>query len=568
MINTSVVITLIGRPNVGKSTLFNRLMGQQFKAITYDLPGVTRDRHYGIMNLDDVTAILVDTGGFYPTTVEASGNTLQEKQFTTFFNIMADQAKLAINESDLVLLVVDGREGVNPFDQKIAEYIRKTKKDFWVLVNKMDSTKQDGLQFEFYQLGIDEENLKTLSSAHGTGVEQLKSDLSKIIQEKNALKESEITGGVTPKSEVVGSVAIIGAPNAGKSTLLNRLVGAKRALVSDIPGTTVDPIEGYMELNFGEDVDFLLKKENSLYDNLSELSEEETEEERSDNSELVFEDEKNATEEYLFKNNNELEETIFEENYDENSTPEIASPDFESKSYWKSIKLVDTAGIRRQKAVDGFVESQSVIRSLKCIAEADVVIYMVDSTIGITHQDRRLCDIAIEKGKSIILCFNKIDLLKVNFQDRKKRKEWIEEIRFKIPWLDFCEIITISAARGGHINHLKMIMAKTILIRHKKLGTGELNRAIVELVDRNPIVVKNTRGTRLKVKYASMIKTDPPTILIFSNKSKNIPMNFRRYLQNGLRTQFSLMNTPIHLIFRTSTDLENRVKDMEKKSPV
>jgi len=231
---------------------------------------------------------------------------------------------------------------------------------------------------------------------------------------------------------------------------------------------------------------------------------------------------------------------------------------------WRTIKLVDTAGIRKQKNVHGFIESQSVIRSLKAITDSDVVIYMVDATVGITHQDRRLCDIALEKGKSLILCLNKIDLVKMNFQDRKKRKEWTEDLRHKIPWLDFCELITISAKQGGHINFLKQNLAKTVIIRHKKLGTGELNRVITELVDRNPIIVKHSRGARFKVKYASMIKASPPTFLLFSNKSKNIPDNYRRYLVNGIRKNFELINTPVHLIFRTGADLENRLKDMKE----
>jgi GTP-binding protein len=563
--STSVVISLIGRPNVGKSSIFNRLMQSQFKAITYDKPGVTRDRHYGILNLDEETsAILVDTGGFYPTHIEASGNTLEEQQFNTFFNIMADQAKIAIDESDLVLLVVDAREGMNPFDQNICDYVRRSKKQFWVLVNKFDSSKQEGSENEFYAMGIEQEQIMTLSAAHGLGFEDLRDRLkSTILKEEESKRNMTLQNGVAPVSEVVANVAIIGAPNAGKSTLLNRLLGANRALVSDIPGTTVDPIEGYFELYFGDDVTALKSYHNELLEKtLEEVQDETTEldqEEFEANTDFVEENSIDDLEYKIFEAPEALDDEL---NVEEtaNKVPEVEA----GPNPWRTIKLVDTAGIRKQKNVHGFIESQSVIRSLKAITDSDVVIYMVDATVGITHQDRRLCDIALEKGKSLILCLNKIDLVKMNFQDRKKRKEWTEDLRHKIPWLDFCELITISAKQGGHINFLKQNLAKTVMIRHKKLGTGELNRVITELVDRNPIIVKHSRGARFKVKYASMIKASPPTFLLFSNKSKNIPDNYRRYLVNGIRKNFELINTPVHLIFRTGADLENRLKDMKE----
>lgn len=566
--NTSIVISIIGRPNVGKSTIFNRLMQSQFKAITFDKPGVTRDRHYGIMELEDVTSILVDTGGFYPTTIEASGNSLEEKNFNQFFNIMKDQAKIAIDESDLVLLIVDAREGINPFDQSITDYIRRAKKDFWVIVNKMDSSKQEGAEIDFYNLGVDESQIIPLSAAHGIGFNDLRDRLKKVITEKQKNKDFEsLQNGVIPASEVVANVSLIGAPNAGKSTLLNRLLGSERALVSDIPGTTVDPIEGYFELYFGEDVVHLKNYQNDFLDQtlLSEV-------ENADDAEaleaagLVDDEETEELDESFV---DDLEYKIFEAPIDSDLGEDPMNSQTEGNSFtdkaWRTIKIVDTAGIRKQKSVDGFIESQSVIRSLRSITDSDVVIFMVDATIGITHQDRRLCDIALEKGKSLILCLNKIDLLRINFQDRKKRKLWLEELRLDIPWLDFCELITISAKNGSHVNYLRTSLVKTIMIRHKKLGTGELNRAVTELVDRHPIMIKNTSGKRFKVKYASMIKAAPPTFLLFSNKSKNIPENYRRYLQNGLRAKFNLMNTPIHLIFRSGIDLEKRLKGIEKQ---
>ncbi len=232
---------------------------------------------------------------------------------------------------------------------------------------------------------------------------------------------------------------------------------------------------------------------------------------------------------------------------------------------WRSIKLVDTAGIRKSKLVEGFIETQSVYRSLRSITESDVVLFMVDSTLGITHQDRRLLDIALEKGKSVIVCLNKIDLLKETFADAKKKKEWLQDLRDDVPWLSFCQLVTISAQKNRNINYLREALKRTIVVRNRKIPTGALNRTLLALTDANPVLVRKTAGVRFKVKYASMLKSSPPTFLLFSNKSQGIPENYRRYLINGLRKEFDLTNTPVHLIFRTSTDIERRMKKIENK---
>ena len=179
-----MVISIIGRPNVGKSTIFNRLMRRAHKAITFDKPGVTRDRHYGIASFAEVAhaktaeAILVDTGGFYPEKIEENVPKKRDQIMNKFFNIMTDQAKTAIQESDLILFVVDSREGVLPYDEMISDYIRKEKKPFWVLVNKYDTEKQEGEELEFYSLGIGEDELFKLSAEHGLGFIRFKNSNS------------------------------------------------------------------------------------------------------------------------------------------------------------------------------------------------------------------------------------------------------------------------------------------------------------------------------------------------------------------------------------------------------
>ena len=582
--------------------------------MTHDQPGVTRDRHYGIMKMEEVVdgeelsdeVILVDTGGFYPEKIEIDTHK-KKNNVDPFFNIMADHAKLAIDESDLVLFVVDVREGLLPFDKGIGDYIKSTRKPFWLVLNKFDTEKQEGDQYDFYTLGLDEENMLRVSAEHNRGFYDLREKLLRTSKKfrENLSKDTDeyLQRGVRPQNDVVSNVALIGAPNAGKSTLLNCLVGAQRALVSEIAGTTVDPIEGYIDLYFGPDIDLLSSRDNQFRKNNEEMFEElkrfqesgdvdlnlsvdeedlteeekkiyveygqtvestfDDDEEVSGSSDFSFDESNTGTELYGEK---EIISEI-EKNWDNAPEEEVANLEFaQHVNRWRSIKLVDTAGIRKSKLVEGFIETQSVYRSLRAITESDIVLFMVDSTLGITHQDRRLIDIALEKGKSVIVCLNKIDLLRETFADQKKKKEWIQNLRDDVPWLAFCQLVTISAQKNRNINYLREAIKRTIVIRNRKIPTGALNRCLLQLTEANPVIVKKTNGTRFKVKYASMLKSSPPTFLLFSNKSQGIPENYRRYLVNGLRKEFDLTNTPVHLIFRTSTDIERRMKKVEKRN--
>lgn len=610
----SMVVSIIGRPNVGKSTIFNRLMKKQYLAMTHDQPGVTRDRHYGILKLEELyngelfeeDLILVDTGGFYPDKIEIDPK--KKNNVDPFFNIMADHAKLAIDESDLVLFVVDVRDGLLPFDKGICDYIRSTKKPFWLLLNKFDSEKQEGDQYDFFNLGMDDEDMHNISAEHNRGFNDLREKLMAAVKkfqltEASRTAEENLQNGVKPRNDVVSSVAIIGAPNAGKSTLLNCLVGAQRALVSEIAGTTVDPIEGYVDLYFGPDIELLESQDNAfrkdntqIYEEMKKFAEtgdvdlaDVNEDDLTENEKKIYvefgqteafqgfqeeEEEGRGSNDFSFDASNTGDDLFsekdilreIEKNWD---APSEDIENLENAQYvnrWRSIKLVDTAGIRKSKLVDGFIETQSVYRSLRAISESDVVLFMIDSTLGITHQDRRLIDIALEKGKSLIVCLNKIDLLREIFADAKKKKEWTQNLRDDVPWLSFCQLVTISAQKNRNINYLREALKRTIVIRNRKIPTGALNRTLNTLTEKNPVVIKKTSGARFKIKYASMLKSSPPTFLIFSNKSQGIPDNYRRYLVNGLRTQFDLTNTPVHLIFRTSTDIERRMRKVEKNA--
>lgn len=591
------VISIIGRPNVGKSSIFNRLMGIQHKAITHDRAGVTRDRHYGLYKWEgrNITSdvIFVDTGGFYPE--ELVKDEADMKKEDIFFKSMQSHARLAIRESDFILFVVDGREGLLPTDQVIAEILQKEGKPFALVVNKIDTSKQDGDELGFYSLGVFEEQMFCVSAAHGRGFESLKELIDDMIIEIKNFEQKEkeqIQKAIAPKNDVVARVCIIGAPNAGKSTTLNRLLGVNRALVTNIAGTTVDPIDGYFDLDFGKDAQKLKqRKSNTVNDRLliteydriksvhpdlfkdimiapieGEVSFDEAIQEIKENEAQELQDSQESQDDQEFS---ELSEELNSEweNWSEGedlNREEMIETVEEDLNTVRSIHLIDTAGIRKQSHVKEFVESQSVFRALRCITESDVVIYLVDATKGITHQDRRLLDIAYEKGKSIVIGLNKFDLLSEKLSSSYDRKEWLEDIRYKIPWLDFCQLTPFSAKYGDGIHRLKKALIETILIREQRVSTSELNYVVQEIVDRHPIIVQKARGTRFKVKYASLVKNDPPTFLLFSNRSKGIPANYQKYIKNNLRAYFGYKNTPVHLIFRSGYDLEQKAKKSSK----
>lgn len=608
MQNRNMVISLIGRPNVGKSSLFNAIMKRQNKALTHDIPGVTRDRHYGISKFDELPnseeceAIIVDTGGFYPSKIEED-----ETNASHFFNIMTDHAHTAIKESDLVLFVVDVREGILPFDKDISDYIRSQKKPFWVLVNKYDTEKQAGLEAEFYALGIEPEQMFVTSASHGLGLQVLRERIHQECIDFGYKKNSAPTlqKGVTPAEEVVARLALIGAPNAGKSTLLNQFIGAQRALVSSIAGTTVDPIEGFFDVYFGDDAKKLeeevkFKRQDSLlfqkyeefrknnpdvYENmvvsfheeeatfpeefeyLAEDSEEEYQDEELD-KETIGDETAEIDDLYTKVFDTEVIGAEEEEEEEEDKDKENNEEETETVagSHWRSLHVVDTAGIRRQKSIAGFIEEQSVYRSLRCITESDIVLYLIDGTKGIGHQDRRLLDIALEKGKSIIILLNKIDLLKEELSTDKARKEWLEKLKYDLPWLSYCEILPISAKNNRGLKRVKEAIKKTVFVRRVAVPTGALNRHVFDLTERNPIMLKHSGGKQFKVKYASQVKSNPPTFLLFTNKSKGIPEHYKRYLRNGLRNRFPMDNTPIHMIFRSAADLSSRMKKIGKST--
>ena len=435
--STSPIVALIGRPNVGKSSLFNALTNENREAITGDQAGITRDRHYGRMKLENGTISLVDTGGLHGQLLQEDGGGKNH-----YFNLTSPQAHTAIEEATLILLVVDIREGRLPLDEEIARYLRSHNKEFWLLLNKCDSSKQEKLSGEFYPLGFHPDHIFPVSAAHRLGLSHLKQQI-----EKKLLIRTSPPSPLETKSKIV----ILGGPNVGKSTLLNRLLKAPRAVVSPFPGTTIDPLEEIID---------------------------------------------------------------------------VAG---------RPVGIIDTAGIRKKRLIADPIEAASVEQSFASMGEADIVLYMIDILKGPGHQDRRLIDLALDRGKSVIVLLNKIDLM------TKKMQEYPREM---LPCKDFCDLLPLSASEGTGLRQLFQCLKKTIRIRQKTISTGLFNRTLQEILIQNP-------PQKLKIRYALQVKSAPPTFLLYANSfGTAMPENYRRYLKRELRRRLGFDNTPIHLILR------------------
>ena len=471
------VVAIVGRPNVGKSSLFNRLLGKKV-AIIDDTPGVTRDRIVQEAEIDGHRVILVDTGG------------VVEKDAHQFAKETTEQAKRAMEEADVIVFVVDGKEGVNPLDLEVAKILRKWKKPVILAVNKIDEPFMEDRVYEFYQLGFDE--VIPISTIHKIGIQTLKEKiLEKLPPElrENAKREQEkvekrekaerlISGEeeeeLTSLQETLErgeeyeieeeekepiKVAIVGRPNMGKSTLLNALVGQERAIVSDVPGTTRDAIDTYVKI--GDD-------------------------------------------EFIF---------------------------------------IDTAGIRRRGKIKD-IEYYSYLRALDAIDRADVVVLLIDAEEGPTDRDAKIAGIALEKFKPIVIAVNKIDKLK----DQKDWERIHRELDLTFDFIPFAPRVFISAKERKGLDELIKQIKDLYSQYTKKVTTGKFNRVLRELMEiHQPPVYKNKV---VKIYYGTQVKTKPPTFLLFSNYPEGIPKSFRRFLENRLREAFGFNKIPIRIVFK------------------
>ncbi len=431
------VIALVGRPNVGKSTLFNRLTRSR-DALVADFPGLTRDRKYGEARHQDHRFIVIDTGGI---TGEEQG----------IDSHMADQSLAAVEEADAVLLLVDARAGLTAGDEELVSYLRRRDKPFHLLVNKIDGIDEDSVLPDFYALGV--QHLHPIAASHGRGVKAMLDDvLEAFIAEAEAETDEEEEGTTR--------VAIIGRPNVGKSTLVNRLLGEDRVVVYDQPGTTRDSIY----------IDYL----------------------RDD----------------------------------------------------QRYTLIDTAGVRRRKNVKEVVEKFSIVKTLKAIDDAHVVVLVMDASEGLVEQDLHLLGQAIDAGRGLVLALNKWDGMEA---DDKQRVRY--ELDRRLRFIDYADIHFISALHGTGVGHLYKSIDAAYQSATRKLSTNHLTRILEDAVAEHEPPMIN--GRRIKLRYAHAGGQNPPLIVIHGNQTGKVPAAYQRYLEKIFRRELKLTGTPVKVEFRT-----------------
>jgi GTP-binding protein len=435
------IVAIVGRPNVGKSTLFNRLVGER-RAIVEDVPGTTRDRLYGTTTWGGVDFTIVDTAGLQdPSEIEGS-STAEIAQMTR------DQAGSAIDEADVIVFMVDTKAGMTAGDHEVADLLRRTDKPTILVANKVDNINRKDLAFELYELGLGDP--MAMSSYHGVGTSDL---LDRIVENLPHFEEEPQVAG--PK------IAIVGRPNVGKSRLVNALIGEERSIVSDIPGTTRDSLDTHMTWN------------------------------------------------------------------------------------GQPLTLIDTAGIRRRGRIEQGIEHFSVLRSMRAIDRADVVLLVVDSTEGFTAQDLHIAGYVEEQKKGIVVVVNKWDLIE---KDSSTMDLYRDEAKRQLDFLPYAPLVFISAKFGQRVQNVLEMALLVEAERRKRVSTSALNKLLREAVAKHQPASKP--GRWLKFYYATQADVSPPTFVFFCNDPQNVHFSYKRYLENQIRAQFGFVGNPVRMTFR------------------
>jgi GTP-binding protein len=429
------IVAIVGRQNVGKSTLLNRLAGKRI-AIVADMPGTTRDRVFADISWQDTSFTLVDTGG------------LEVQPSSTISQGVKEQVEAAIAEADVIIFLADIEDGVVPADLEIAEMLRRSSKPIILAANKSDNPKRESQAVEFYEMGLGEP--LAISAYHGRGTAELLDRVGALLP----TPEKAETGAEIMK------LAIVGRPNVGKSTLLNSLLGEERAIVDKTPGTTHDAINTL--LDFGG----------------------------------------------------------------------------------QNVILIDTAGIRRRGRWGKGVERYSVIRALRAIEEADVVLLVLDATELLTSQDEHIAGYIQQATKGVILVVNKWDLA-VN-QDMNETNNYI---RKKLKFMSYAPVVYSSAKFGQGVDRVMPEAFKVYQERQKRIATTEVNSLVQQAVAAHNLPRKGRK--QLKILYATQAEVNPPTFVFFVNDPSLIHFSYQHYLENKLRRSFGFAGTPLRFVFKT-----------------
>jgi GTP-binding protein len=459
------VIALIGRPNVGKSTLFN-VLTQSRDALVADYPGLTRDRIYGRFEYQGQHHILIDTGG-----LSGEDEAIDEH--------MEKQTRLAVEESTIVLFLVDGRAGLTPADETVAESLRRTGKTVVLVVNKTDGLDQRSAESDFYSLGLGQPI--SIAASHKRGVQAL---LAAVLPE-TGVAETELSGKSLQADTETGQesleqsgirVAIIGRPNVGKSTLVNRFLGEERVVVFDMPGTTRDSVEVPFERD------------------------------------------------------------------------------------GKRYTFIDTAGIRRKRAVSDAIEKFSIIKSMQAIEQSNVVIMMIDARTEIADQDLHLIGYVLDAGKALVIAINKWDGM-----DEYQKQLIHKGIDKQLPFVSFAEMFFISALHGSGVGDLYGAIDRAYASAMQHYSTPDLTRLLEKAVQSHQPPMIN--GRRIKLRYAHQGGINPPRIVIHGNQVTRVPAMYQRYLTNFFRKALKSVGTPILIEFKNSNKNPFKSRKNPAKKP-
>ncbi|MBE6132892.1 MAG: ribosome biogenesis GTPase Der [Erysipelotrichaceae bacterium] len=428
------IVAIVGSPNVGKSTLFNRIIGARH-AIVDDQAGITRDRLYGKASWLTKDFTLIDTGG-----IEIKNAPFQKQ--------IRAQVEIALEEADVILYVADGRVGVTQDDRFVCKMLYKSDKPIILAVNKIDNLEMMANVDEFYSLGIGDPI--ALSTTHGIGVGDI---LDKIIELLPERKEKKYENAIC--------FSLIGRPNVGKSSLTNALLGQDRVIVSDIEGTTRDSID----------------------------------------------------------------------------TP--------FKRDGQDYVVIDTAGLKKRGRIYEAVDKYSALRALSSIDRSDVVLLLIDASVGITNQDKHVVGYALEENKAIVIVVNKWDLVE---HTENAMNEFKKKVRNEFKFLDYAPIVFLSAKDRSRIQTLFPEINIAYNSYNFRVGTSVLNDVIADAQIMNPTPVFN--GGRLKIYFASQVATCPPTFILSVNNPEFMHFSYQRYIENRLRDSFEFTGTPLKIICR------------------
>lgn len=429
------IVTLVGRTNVGKSTLFNRLVGKK-KSITEDVSGVTRDRIVDKVEWQGDEFILVDTGG-----LDFSNKEMMNQEIKS-------QVEKALLETDLILFVVDGKEGLNPYDSEIADVIRRYNKKVIIVANKIDGHKIPDDIYDFYSMGFDD--LATISAEQSKGLGDL---LDKVVENIDFEAYDQI--------EDETRIAIIGKPNAGKSSLVNLLLNEDRMIVTNVAGTTRDAVDSYWTYND------------------------------------------------------------------------------------KNYVLIDTAGLRRKSKVKENIEYYANQRTFDAVDSAEIVLFLIDATVGVTEQDTKIAGYAHNQRKAIIIAVNKWDIVE---KETNTMRDMEAEIRNKLGFALYAPVIFISVLKNQRIDNLLDTIEAVDSNYHTRISTGVLNNILQDAIMLNQ--PPQDKGKRLKIYYMSQVGVAPPKFMLSINDRDLMHFSYLRYLENQIRSNYNLVGVPFSFVLK------------------